>query len=79
MKEILQIIPTGLLEEYCLSINSLQLTIKFNELKDAEISTGTFSFYTSVSAITSSRIEGEQMEIDSYIKMVMLFLTAKNI
>ncbi len=44
----------------------------FNLLKDAEISTKTFNFYTSVSAIASSRIEGEQMEIDSYIKHKML-------
>lgn len=44
----------------------------FNLLKDAEISTKTFNFFTSVSAIASSRIEGEQMEIDSYIKHKML-------
>lgn len=44
----------------------------FDSLKDAEISTETFSFYTSVSAITSSRIEGEQMEVDSYLKHKML-------
>ena len=70
--ENLKILPTHLLDEFCLTINHLQFTIKFNELKDAEISTDTFSFYTSVSAITSSRIEGEQMEVDSYIKHKML-------
>ena len=48
------------------------LSNKFNNLKDAEISTNTFSFYTSVSAIASSRIEGEKMEMDSYIKHKML-------
>jgi len=44
----------------------------FDALKDAEISTDSFSFYTSVSVIASSRIEGEQMEVDSYIKHKML-------
>ncbi len=33
-----------------------------------ELSPQTFTFYTSVAVISSSRIEGEQMEIDSYIK-----------
>ena len=45
---------------------SLELT--FNSLKDAEISTDTFSFYTSVSSVFSSKIEGEDIELDSYIK-----------
>jgi hypothetical protein len=44
----------------------------FDRLKDAEISTDTFSFYTSVAAISSSRIEGEQLEVDSYVKHKML-------
>lgn len=44
----------------------------FEALKEAEISTDTFSFYTSVSAIASCKIEGEQMEIDSYIRHKML-------
>jgi Fic family protein len=72
MKTELQIIPVGLLEEYKLSIVNCQLSTKFEALKDAEISTESFSFYTSVSAITSSRIEGELMEVDSYVKHKML-------
>ena len=72
MKKIkLQIIPIDLLEQYCKQVDNA-LSNKFNNLKDAEISTNTFSFYTSVSAITSSRIEGEKMEVDSYIKHKML-------
>jgi len=67
----LQIIPTDLLEEYLKHVPK-ELEACFNALKDAEISTNNFSFYTSISAITSSRIEGEQMEIDSYIKHKML-------
>ncbi len=71
MKIELEIIPIYLLEAYSLQVDK-NLQSAFENLKDAEISTGTFSFYTSVSAITSSRIEGEQMEVDSYIKHKML-------
>lgn len=71
MKEKLKIIPTDLLESYLLQVDK-NLQTKFEALKDAEISTESFSFYTSVSAIASSKIEGEQMEIDSYVKHKML-------
>ncbi|MDB5091385.1 MAG: Fic/DOC family protein [Mucilaginibacter sp.] len=71
MFEKLKIIPVNLLYEYLQQVRS-DLDASFNNLKDAEISTDTFSFYTSVSAIASSRIEGEQMEIDSYVKHKML-------
>jgi Fic family protein len=37
-------------------------------LVDSELSADTFSFYTSVSAVFSSKIEGEEMELDSFIK-----------
>lgn len=40
----------------------------FENLKDAEISTENFSFYTSVSSVYSSKIEGEEVDLDSYIK-----------
>ena len=71
MKYYLQIIPTDLLEQYCKKVDK-KLSKMFDNLKEAEISTKTFSFYTSVSVIASSRIEGEQMEVDSYIKHKML-------
>ncbi|MDQ0639410.1 Fic family protein [Pedobacter sp. W3I1] len=67
----LKIIPVELLESYYELVDS-DLGSKFENLKDADISTESFNFYTSVSAITSSRIEGEQMEVDSYIKHKML-------
>ena len=41
---------------------------KFNALTEAEISTHSFSFYTSVASVFSSKIEGEDIELDSYIK-----------
>jgi len=71
MIEKLKIIPVDLLDEYCRLVSD-NLQASFDSLKDAEISTNNFSFYTSVSAIASSRIEGEQMDIDSYIKHKML-------
>lgn len=40
----------------------------FDNLKDAELSTTNFSFYTSVASVFSSKIEGENIELDSYIK-----------
>ena len=46
MKEKFKIIPTNLLPKYYLQVNK-NLQSEFDSLKDAEISTTTFSFYTS--------------------------------
>ena len=67
MKEKLKIIPVDLLESYCLQVRQ-DMQISFDSLRDAEISTGTFSFYISVSSVYSSKIEGEDIELDSYVK-----------
>ena len=64
----LSIINAQLLEQYQLSIVDWQLEQKFEALHDAEISTDAFSFYTSVASVFSSKIEGEEIELDSYIK-----------
>jgi Fic family protein len=61
-----QLIKPDLLPQYLAEVGSLNN--KFNALKDAEISTDTFSFYTSVASVFSSKIEGEDIELDSYIK-----------
>lgn len=66
----LQLLKTDLLDSYLKQIGDLKN--HFEALKDAEISTNTFSFYTSVSAMASSKIEGEKLEIDSYVKHKML-------
>ena len=60
----LHIIPTALLAQYGKQVDK-ELENKFEQLRDADISTETFSFYTSVSAVFSSKIEGENIEIDS--------------
>jgi Fic family protein len=63
----LQILNNTLFENY-LQAFPINLQAMFNNLQDAEISTTTFSFYTSVASVFSSKIEGEIIELDSYIK-----------
>ena len=56
-----------MLEQYKMVFDkSLKKT--FAELHDSELSIDTFSFYTSVSAVFSSKIEGENIDLDSFIK-----------
>lgn len=55
LKDFLQDVPPGLQQA-------------FDALHDAELSTTNFSFYTSVASVFSSKIEGEPIELDSYIK-----------
>jgi Fic family protein len=67
MIEKLKIIPIDLFEQYKTQVNK-GLSSLFDKLQDAEISTDSFSFYTSVSSVFSSKIEGEDIDLDSYIK-----------
>jgi Fic family protein len=62
-----EILPTDLLNEYLSQLNKT-ISESFSGLKDSELSADTFNFYTSVSAVFSSKIEGEDIELDSYIK-----------
>jgi Fic family protein len=64
----LQIIPTDLLKQYKTVLPRENLTSAFDQLKDAPLSTDDFSFYTSVASVYSGKIEGETIELDSYIK-----------
>jgi len=63
----LQIIPYSLLDSYLAEVPK-GLQRAFDALQDAELSTPNFSFYTSVASVFSSKIEGEAIELDSYIK-----------
>ncbi|WP_418262229.1 Fic family protein [Flavobacterium faecale] len=63
----MKIISNILLDDYH-NIFPHGLEAKFGTLHDAEISTDSFSFYTSVASVFSSKIEGEEIELDSYIK-----------
>ena len=67
----MKIIPELLLNEYIENVPS-GLEATFGALQDLEISNDSFSFYTSVSVMASSKIEGETLEIDSYVKHKML-------
>lgn len=63
----LNIIPNNLLERY-LKVLPKGLQKEFDSLTEAELSTPNFSFYISVASVFSSKIEGETIELDSYIK-----------
>ncbi|WP_213087100.1 Fic family protein [Chitinophaga agrisoli] len=56
------------MDQYINQIAQDALSDAFYRLEDAEISTDGFSFYTSVASVYSSKIEGESIELDSYIK-----------
>jgi Fic family protein len=62
-----KIIDSLLFDAYLTSIPST-LKQSFDELKEAELSTKSFSFYASIASVYSSKIEGEQVELDSFIK-----------
>lgn len=53
---------------------SLEVDIEktFEALQHMQLEPHSFTFYTSVSVMSSSRIEGEQMEVDSYVKHKIL-------
>lgn len=61
------ILTDALLEEYCQNVEA-DFLMQYQALKDSELSIDTFSFYTSVAAVFSSKIEGEPIELDSYVK-----------
>ncbi len=67
MKIKFEILPTSLLKKYSENISSALLK-KYQQLEESELSVKTFNFYTSVAAVFSSKIEGENIELDSYIK-----------
>ena len=64
---LLNIIPVNLFEAFCLQIDD-KSKLAFDKLEDSELSIDSYRFYTSVSAVYSTKIEGEDIELDSYIK-----------
>ncbi len=67
MKLPLQVLSDQLLPTFLQEVGN-GLAGAFANLEEAEISTDSFSFYTSVAAVYSSKIESENIELDSYIK-----------
>jgi Fic family protein len=45
---------------------------EFSAIENIKLEPHSFTFYTSVSVMSSSKIEGEQLEVDSYVKHKML-------
>lgn len=62
-----KILTSSLLPAYRQNISE-EFLIRFQKLEESELSIDTFSYYTSVSAVFSSKIEGENIELDSYVK-----------
>lgn len=63
----MKIIPDILLENYRNWPGS-DLNAALQQLHESFVRADFFNFYTSIAVITSSKIEGEPMEVDSYIK-----------
>ena len=54
------------------SMLDIDIQKEFSAIENQELEPHSFTFYTSVSVMSSSKIEGEQMELDSYVKHKML-------
>ena len=67
----LQIIQSKHIQEYNKQL-TVDIASALQKINEAELRPEDFTFYTSVSVVSSSKIEGEQVEIDSYMKHKML-------
>ena len=54
------------------SMLDINIEAEFLAIQQIQLETHSFTFYTSVSVMSSSKIEGEPMEVDSYVKHKML-------
>lgn len=54
------------------SMLDINVEIEFLAIQQKELEPHSFTFYTSVSVMSSSKIEGEQLEVDSYVKHKLL-------
>lgn len=50
----------------------IDIDSEFEAIQKRELEPHSFTFYTSVSVMSSSKIEGEQLEVDSYVKHRLL-------
>ena len=62
----LQLLKKEFFAEYCTRLSKEGILHQFESLLDSELSTSIFSFHTSVSAVYSSKTEGEAIELESY-------------
>jgi Fic family protein len=54
------------------SMLDMDIQSEFSAIEQIKLEPHSFTFYTSVSVMSSSKIEGEQLEVDSYVKHKML-------
>lgn len=62
-----KIMPSELLVEFTLRVNESPIST-LNSIKTQEVPVDYFQFYKSVSSVYSSKIEGEEIDFDSYFK-----------
>jgi Fic family protein len=55
-----------------LSLLDVDILNRFNAVKETAWNVSNFTFFTAVSVMSSSKIEGEQLEVDSYVKHKVL-------
>lgn len=67
MTQKLKIVPIALLESFKSKVTFDPLN-KLMAKEEEDVSFDKFDFYTSLSSVYSSKIEGESIEVDSYIK-----------
>ncbi|MGG7661309.1 Fic family protein [Dyadobacter sp. BHUBP1] len=63
----MKILSDALLESYR-NQPGIDIQTALQQLDETFVRSDSFNFYTSIAVITSSKIEGEPMEVDSYIK-----------
>ncbi len=63
----LKILPPQYLPDFRAGLPS-DLEEKFHRIPTVEFTTDVFGFYTSIASVFSSKIEGENIELDSYLK-----------
>ncbi|MEZ5025155.1 MAG: Fic family protein [Chitinophagales bacterium] len=63
----LQILPNFLFDDYKNQID-FSINEKLNLITPSEITSDNFAFFSSVSSVYSSKIEGEEIELDSFLK-----------
>ena len=71
MASSLKIIPANLFLSYK-DLLDVDIAENFETIQNRELESHSFTFYTSVSVMTSSKIEGEVMDVDSYVKHKLL-------
>ncbi len=67
----MKLLTNNFLNTY-ISLLDKDIKSAFAEIKEREWTVENFRFYTAVSVMSSSRIEGEQLEVDSYVKHKIL-------